>query len=163
MSVLHRHDHHVVDTPDGYVAESVESRSRFAMSPGQLLGGAVGLVTTVIGVLAVTRSGIDSTLNVPVTSVAGLHQSAMVGIGEIVLGLLLVAGAATAWDRALMGFVGGLMFIGGIVVAAASIKMLGDLGTDHATGWTMLVGGVIAMVGAMMPTFVRDTSVRRDL
>ena len=163
MRVLHRHEHQVVGTQDGYVAESVESRSRFAMSPGQLLGGGVGLVTTVIGVIAVTRGGIDTSLNVPVHMVAGLHQSAMVGVAEIILGLLLVAGAASAWDRALLGFVGGLMFVGGIIVAAASIRMLGDLGTDHATGWTMLIGGVIAMVGAMMPTFVHDTAVRRDL
>ena len=162
MSMLHSH-HDVTETPAGS-SEVRTTHSRIAMSPGQMFGGAVGVISTIIGMIAVIRSGIDGSLNVPVVHVVGLNQSAMVGIGEVVLGLLLVAGAASAWDRALMGFVGAVMFIGGIVVAAASIKFLGDLGTDHATGWTMIVGGVIAMAAAMMPTFVaRFRSARAPL
>ena len=162
MSVLHRQHRDIVDTRTGVATETSVTRTHLALSPGQIIGGLVGLVTTVIGVIAVTRAGIDGSLNTPVVRVAGLNQSAAVGIAEIVLGLLLIAGAGSAWDRALMGFVGGVMFIAGIVIAAASLKLLGDLGTDHTTGWTMLVGGVIAMIAAMMPTFVRD-SVRQDV
>lgn len=158
MTMMHR-DRDIVETPEGS-SEVRTTRSRISMSPGQLLGGAVGVISVIIGMIAIVRSGIDGSLNTPVVNVAGLHQSAVVGIAEVVLGLLLVAGAASVWNRALMGFTGGVMFIAGIVVAAASIKLLGDLGTDHATGWTMIVGGVIAMVAAMMPTFVRDSAVR---
>lgn len=160
MRVFH-HDE-VANTSNGAVNETRIRRSRLSFSPGQIVGGLVGVVTTLIGVIAVTRSGIDGTLNVPVVRVLGLNQSAMVGIAEVVLGLLLIAGAASAWDRALMGFIGGVMFIAGIIIAAASIKLLGDLGTDHTTGWTMLIGGVVAMVGAMMPTLVTDRAVRDE-
>ena len=111
---------------------------------------------TVFGVLAVTRAGIDSTLNVPVVHVAGFAQSAALGISEIIVGLALIAGAASVWNRALMGAVGGLMFIGGIVLAAASDRLLVDIGTDHRSGWLILAGGVVAMVGAALPVMVRS-------
>jgi hypothetical protein len=162
MSMLHRQNSEVTDSRTGRASATSVTRSHFALSPGQVIGGVIGVVTTVIGVIAVTRGGIDGSLNVPVVRVAGLGQSAMVGVAEIVLGLLLIAGAASAWNRSLMGFVGGVMFIAGIVIAAASLQLLSDLGTDHTTGWTMLIGGVIAMVAAMLPTFVRD-SVHQDL
>ena len=160
MRVFHQDE--VAKASNGTVNETRIRRSRLSFSPGQIVGGLVGVITTLIGVIAVTRSGVDGTLNVPVVRVLGLNQSAMVGIAEVVLGLLLVAGAASAWDRALMGFVGGVMFISGIVIAAASIRLLGDLGTDHTTGWTMLIGGTVAMAGALMPTLVTDTARREE-
>lgn len=154
MSSFERHDE-VVDTPSGGVAESTRT-SRFAMGPGQILGGITGVVVTVFGVLAMTRAGVDSTLNAPAVDVAGFAQSAALGIGEVLAGLVLIAGAVSVWNRALMGAVGGLMFIGGIVIAAASDQLLVDIGTDHRSGWLILVGGVVAMVSAASPVMVHS-------
>ena len=159
MSVYERHDE-VIDTPTGAQVESTKT-SRFAMGPGQILGGALGIVLTIFGVLAITRAGIDSTFNKPVVNVAGFAQSAAVGIAEVVLGLILIAGAASIWNRSLMGAVGGLMFIGGIVIAAASPKILADIGTTHRSGWLFLISGVIAMVAALLPVMVRTNHTRR--
>lgn len=56
------------------------------------------------------------------------------------------------------GFVGGLMFIAGIVLAASSAQMLNDIGADHRSGWLILVGGVIGMVATALPVMVRSSS-----
>jgi hypothetical protein len=153
--------HHPVDDPRVDALDTEVTTRRFAFSPGQITGGIVGVIETVIAVLAVTRSGIDNTLNTPVVNVVGLHQSAAVGLGELVLGLLLIAGAVTVWNREIMGIAGGLMFVGGLVVAAASPHLLANMGTDHRSGWWVMLGGVIAMISAALPVFERYGSRRR--
>ena len=153
MAMYQQHHDLISDRQASAAAATTERRTWWAFTPGQVVAGVVALVMLVIAVLAITRAGIDSTLNKPVVNVAGLNQSAAVGIGELVLGLLLLGAAASAWNRSLMGFTGALMFIAGLVTAAASPQLLADMGTDHRSGWWMLIGGVIAMVAAAMPVF----------
>ena len=143
----------VVDTPGGRMA-AVSRRRRF--SPGQIISGLLGVLLVVMGVIAVTRCGIDGSLNTPTTEIFGLIHSSWVGIAEIVAGLLLVIGAADESFRAVSGVVGVLLFIGGVVVAAASLKVLIDIGAEHATGWFALVVGAIAIVSSLLPTFSRS-------
>lgn len=159
MSVLQRH-HHADWTGHPETADERRSfrASSTAMSPGQIIGGIAGIVTTVIGAIAVVRGGIDSTLNEPLVGVAGLTLSAGVGIALVLLGLTLIAGAASAWDKALLGFGGGLLFLGGIFVMAASNDLRADIGAERSVGTFALIVGIIAMVAAMMPTFVRERS-----
>lgn len=162
MSVLQRQQQAEWSNPDGPAAPAQTTRVRAsssAMSPGQVIGGLAGVVTTIVGVVAVVRGGIDATLNAPLVEFAGLTLSAGVGIALVLCGLLLIAGAASAWDKALLGFGGGLLFLGGIFVMAASTQLLSDIGTTRSTGTFALVVGIVAMVSAMMPTFVRERTV----
>jgi hypothetical protein len=156
MAVYKQRD--VIDTPQ---RQSTAVSRRFTFSPGQILGGIVGLVLVLFGILAVTRTGIDSTLNVPVTDVFGLTQSALIGLIEVGAGLLLILGAASAEFRALTGVVGVLLFIGGLIVAAGTASLLRDLGTTKDTGWFALIMGAIAMLAAALPSFVRQERVTR--
>ena len=148
----------VVDTPQ---RRSTAVSRRFTFSPGQILGGIVGLILVLLGIIAVTRCGIDSTLNVPLTDVLGLTQSAAIGLIEVGAGLLLILGAANAEFRALTGVIGALLFIGGLVVAAGTASLLNDLGTSHDTGWFALIMGAIAMLAAALPTFIHRERVTR--
>jgi hypothetical protein len=150
----------VVDTPVGRTTAVARTR-RF--SPGQLLSGCVGLVLVVLGIIAVTRTGVDSTLNTPVTNVVGLTQSALVGFIELGAGLLLLIGSADAAFRGAAGFVGALLLVGGIVVAASTAKLLLDLGTSRSTGWFAVVLGAVAILGSLLPTVLRsDRTVASD-
>lgn len=146
----------VVETPG---RQTVATASRRRFSPGQIIGGLAGVVLAIIGALAVTRSGIDGTLNQPVKDVAGLSQSALVGLVELGAGLLLIVSAASIELRGLMGFVGALLIAAGIVTAASTTTMLSDLGTEKASGWLLVVVGVVSLVAAMMPSFVRSERV----
>ena len=143
-------------TPVGR-AESVSRTSRF--SPGQIISGVVGVVLVVFGIIAVTKTGIDSSLNTPATDIMGLTHSAYVGLAEILTGLLLILAAADSSMRPLTGVVGVLLFVGGIVVAAGTDEMLLRIGTERATGWFLMVMGAIAVLGSLMPSVVRS---RRD-
>jgi hypothetical protein len=154
MSVYERHDESI-DTPDGAVAKSTKA-SRWELGPGQIIAGITGLIFVGFGVLAITRAGIDSTLNEPTVNSGGFVQSAWVGIGEVLAGLLLLAGAANARNRSILGATGGAMFIAGLVIAAGSPQILVDIGTQHRSGWLLLIGGVIAMVAAILPVMVHS-------
>jgi hypothetical protein len=156
MAVYRERD--VIDTPQ---RQSTAVSRRVTVSPGQILSGIAGLVLVVFGIVAVTRNGIDSTLNVPVTDVFGLTQSAAVGLIEVGTGLLLILAATNAAFRALTGVVGVLLFIGGLIVAAGDASLLRDLGTTHDTGWFGLVMGGVAMLAAALPTFTRHDRVTR--
>jgi hypothetical protein len=151
MALYEHHD--VVDTPAGRTS-AVSRRRHF--SPGQIISGLLGVLLVVMGVIAVTRCGIDGSLNTPTTQIFGLIHSSWVGIVEIVAGLLLVIGAADESFRAVSGVVGVLLFLAGVVVAAASLKLLLNIGTEHATGWFALIVGAIAIASSLLPTFSRS-------
>lgn len=158
------HEQHVVESAGTTPVESTATTRSTTMGPGQILGGLAGVALTIVGVLAVVRSGIDASLTEPVVEVFGLQQSALVGATEILAGLLMVAGAASVLNRSLLGFIGGLVFVAGIVLAAASGSILEDLGTTRSTGTFLIVIGVIAMVSAMLPTVTRvDSRARTDV
>jgi hypothetical protein len=145
----------VVDT-DNVRSETRVASSRFVFSPGQILAGILGVVVAIIGIIAVSRGGIDGTLNVPMVSVAGTDQSAMLGLAEFAAGLLLVLGALSYAARWLIAFVGVVMIIGGVVLGAASAEILHDVGTSQGTGWAIMVGGIIAVVAASLGVIVRS-------
>jgi hypothetical protein len=151
----------VVDTPGGHT-DTVTRAHRF--SPGQVLGGAVGIVLVIFGIIAVTRTGIDSSLNSPPTQIMGLTQSALIGLIELGAGLLLVLSAADIAFRGLMGGIGALLVVGGVIVAAGTNEMLLKLGTLHSTGWFAVVLGAVAIVASAMPSFLHtDRTVRSDV
>src|ERR1700712_3163843 len=74
-----------------------------AVDPGRILGGLIGLILAVVGVVGIAKCGIDGSLDNPVANVLGMDQSAIVGLVEFALGLLMVLGAASSSTRSFMG------------------------------------------------------------
>lgn len=125
--------------------------------------GLIGITLTVVGVLAVVRAGIDDTWNAPQANVIGLHQSALVGAGEILLGLLLIAGSASVLNRSILGFTGALVFVAGVALEAVSVSILDELGTARSSGAFLIAVGIVAIISAMLPTVTqRSTTARLD-
>ena len=155
------HTHHdVVDTPGGQTTAVARTRH---FSPGQLLSGAVGLVLVVFGIMAVVRTGVDSSLNTPGTDIMGLAHSTWIGFAELGAGLLLLVGSADVTMRGVAGAIGALLVIAGVVVAAGTSQLLRDIGTERATGWFLAVMGGIALLGSMIPSLSRtDRAVATD-
>jgi len=152
MSVVEHHD--VVETGDTRTDTRVAS-SRLVVSPGQVIAGVLGLIVAVIGVIAVARGGIDSSMNVPMVRTAGLDQSAMLGAAELGIGLLLILGALSYAARPLIITVGVVMVLGGVLIGAANTTILRDIGTVHGTGWVIMVGGIIAIVAGSLGRMIR--------
>ena len=154
MSVVEHHD--VVETPDARTETKV-STSRLVVSPGQVVAGVLGLVIAVIGIMAVSRGGIDGSLNKPMVQTAGLDQSAMLGAAELGLGLLLILGAMSHAARGLIVGIGVIMVLGGVFLGAAGTTILRDVGTVHGTGWAIMVAGIIAIVAGSLGRMIRTS------
>lgn len=152
MSVVQHHD--VAESGD-VRTDTKTATSRLVVSPGQVIAGALGLVIAVIGVMSVSRGGIDGSLNVPMVRVAGIDQSAMLGAIELGLGLLLILGALNSAARGLIVGVGVVMVLGGVLLGAAGQTILDDVGTVHGTGWVIMVAGIIAIVAGSLGRMVR--------
>jgi hypothetical protein len=152
MSVVEHHD--VVETGDARTETKVAT-TRLVVSPGQVLAGVLGLVIAVIGVMTVSRGGIDSSLNEPIVRAAAFDQSALLGSIELGLGLLLILGALSYAARGLIIGVGVVMVLGGVFLGAAGSTILRNVGTVHGTGWAIMVGGITAMVAGSLGRIIR--------
>ena len=145
----------VVDEPA--VAEDEVAARRTAVerppwSPAQLIALAIGIISTVIGVIALTKTGIHSNAMDVVRSNGPLWQhTAWLAIGEIVFGLLMVgAGVIPGAARGLMTFLGILAVAFGIAVLVDKT----DLRAEDATGWGFIIaGGVSLLAAAISPVF----------
>ena len=152
MSVVEHHD--VVETGDTRTDTKVAA-SRLVVSPGQVIAGVLGLVIATIGIITLSRGGIDSSLNEPMVRTAGLDQSAMLGAAELGVGLLLILGALSYAARALIVGVGVVMVLGGVVIGAGGTTILRDVGTVQGTGWVIMIGGIIAIVAGSLGRMIR--------
>jgi len=152
MSVVEHRD--TYESPDAR-SETTVASTRVAIGPGQIIAGALGLALAIIGAITAARGDIDSSLNVPIVRTAWFDQSAMVGLVELGVGLLLILGAMSYAARWLVVTVGVLMIAGGVIVGAAGPKLLNDLGTVNGTGWAMVGAGIVAVVAGCMGRVVR--------
>jgi hypothetical protein len=152
MSVVEHRD--TYESPDVRTDTTIAS-TRIAIGPGQVIAGTLGLAIAVIGAITAARGTIDSSLNVPMVRTAGFDQSAMLGLIELGLGLVLILGAMSYAARGLVVAVGVLMVAGGVVIGAAGPTLLRDLGTVHGTGWALAVAGIVAVAAGSMGRIVR--------
>jgi putative copper export protein len=166
---------HVVDTPQEVVTtdevvaptqvvaqpQVVESRrvvrrswARFSVS--QIVHGACALFLLILGGVTVGRAGFGDGIGTHTVEVLGITTTAMIGLVELFLGLLLLCAALAPEGRGFGGFIGVLLFVGGIIVAAGSDNMLNDLHTEGALGWIGIIVGAVSMLAAVLPTFLVD-------
>jgi hypothetical protein len=142
---------------DRAVAEDRVATRRTAVerppwSPAQLVALAIGIISTVIGVIALTKTGIHSNAMDVVRSNGPLWQhTAWLAIGEIVFGLLMIgAGVVPGGARGLMTFLGILALAFGIAVLVAK----DDLRAEDITGWAFIIAGGVSLIAASIsPVF----------
>lgn len=142
---------------EGAVAEDRVAARRTAVerppwSPAQLVALGIGIISTVIGAIALTNTGVHPHVMDVVRSDGPLWQhTAWLAIGEIVFGLLMIgAGVVPGGARGLMTFLGILAVAFGIAVLVAN----NDLRAEDATGWAFIVaGGLSLLAAAISPVF----------
>ena len=149
----------VVD--DEPVAEDELAARRTAVerppwSPAQLVALIIGIISTVIGVIALTNTGIHQhAMDVVRTDGPLWQHTAWLAIGEIVFGLLMIgAGVVPGGARGMMTFLGILALAFGIAVLVAP----SDLRAQDSTGWAFIIaGGVSLLAASISPVFFAGT------
>ena len=122
---------------------------------GSVLATAAGVALTVIGILALVRTGIDSSWYEPVEQIASVDHTAMLGAIEVGVGVLLIlAGLAGArMFAALVALVAG--------IAAAIVAIEPSLVDDQLAlerGWAT----ALAVAGLVLALLLIMTRERRE-
>jgi len=129
---------------------------RRVISPAQVVAGIIGLVLVVIGGVALARVGLSSWTD-ETTTVLAFDHTALMGLIDIVAGLLFLAAAASSGVR---GALIGLSLIAvafGAIVAIEPDAFDSALGGGRELGVLYIVIGVVGMLAALaFPTTVVD-------
>jgi hypothetical protein len=133
----------------------VITRRRF--DPAAVVTVVAGIVLAVIGAVAVARAGLTGPIDEPVVDVAGASHTALLGLIELGMGLVLVWAGLTT-DRAVILFCS--ILFGAAALVAAIEPNIGDgaLAIERSWAVVLVVGfGVIAAVAALAASIYRST------
>ena len=139
------------------VVRTTSSR-KFAVD--SMIAALVGTFLLVIGMLAMLRAGLGGTLRLPVVEVLGFTHTAVLGIAETAIGLmLLIAGASQSRSGAL--FLGVVLAIAGFIGAVQIDSFKKYWALEKSFAWLVAIAGLAVALAALL---VPRTAVRtRDL
>lgn len=143
-------EQHVVEPVPVVETQRVVRTGWARYSGSQLVHGLCGLFLVILGAVTVGRAGFDDIPNLTV-NVLGIQATALIGLIELFAGLMLLCAALAPEARGFGGFMGILLLVAGIIVAAGSSSMLADMHTESGLGWIGIIVGVAAILGAVLP------------
>ncbi len=120
---------------------------RFA--PDAVIAALVGLVLTVIGLIAITRAGIDDPIEQPVVEVLGFTHTTWLGAIEVAIGLgLLLSGAARSRGGAIL--FGSILGVGAFVGAVQQDSFDESLALESSFAWLLVIAGAVVVLAALL-------------
>jgi hypothetical protein len=125
--------------------------------PAAVLAVVLAIALGVIGAVALARAGLESPIDEPVVQVAGFTHTAVLGLIEIGMALIMLW-AGLSRDRGAILFVS-ILFGAASLVAAIEPSVGGDA-LSIEQGWAILLViafGLVALVAAIAPTVWRRT------
>lgn len=151
------HEHVVQEQVVVPVSRSRRVVSASTFSPAAVLATIVAIALGVVGAVAVARAGLDGPLDDPVVEVAGLSHTALLGLIELGMGVVLLL-AGLSRDRGAILFVS-ILFGAASLVAAIEPSVGGDaLAIERSWAVTLAIAfAVVALVAAVMPSVWRST------
>jgi hypothetical protein len=145
----------VQPVPD--VAASTRTVASRRYDPASALAVVVAIALGVVGAVAVARAGLDGPLDEPVVEVAGFAHTALLGLIELGVAVILLA-VGLSRDRGALLFTS-ILFGAAALVAAIEPSVGGDA-LAIETSWAVLlviVFGVVAVAAAVVPAMWRTT------
>lgn len=122
-------------------------------------GGVVGVVLLVIGLVTLARTGLPTeSFTEPTTNVGPFSRTPLMGIVEVLLGVLVVAASATA-DKSSLAAIGLIALVFGIVWLIEPGAFGELLGVGRETAVLYVVLGVVALAAGSIgggPAVVRE-------
>jgi len=142
--------HHVQTVDDD--GDVLVTRRSMYVTPAQVVSVIGGLVLIAFGIFAVARTGLSGPLSTPQAQVLGLQHTAAIGLIEIAVGAVLVLCGLSPALRGLSALIGVGLVVIGIIILAGSAHFLARLHTDAALGWVgIIVGGVVLLAALIVP------------
>ena len=133
--------------------KSVRRSYQTQFAPDSIVAGVVGLGLVVVGLIAVLRAGLSSPIDEPIVQILGFNHTALLGLIEIGIGLLLLASAAMS-SRSGEIFYGVVLGIAGFVGAVQSDSFRESLALEPAMGWIAgALGLLIVATALLVPRF----------
>ena len=154
--------HQLRSTAAAVGSETVLTSRTAGFTPGAIVAGVVAIGLLLVGGITVARAGLDGSLDQPVVEVAGYTATALLGLIELVFGLLLLIAALSRVDGAILflGIAGGVMAL--VAVFQPSVGN-GSLAIERgfAVVAAIVMGAVV--VAALLPTVRRRSVVRHTV
>ena len=110
----------------------------------------IGAGLALVGILAMTRTGVNSSWFNPVDSVLDASHTQLLGAIEAAAGVLLVL-AALGRSRILATLIGLAMAVGGAYAAIETAEVARELAIEDWWAWTMAGVGVLVVLLAVVP------------
>ena len=130
-------------------ASTIRSTSTRSFAPDAVVASIAGLALTIVGLLAITRGGLDGPIEQPVVQVVGFSHTTLLGMIETVLGIcLLISGASRSRSAAL--FFGVVIGIGAFVGAVQTSSFVEPLALERNYCWLLLIGAVVVVLTALL-------------
>jgi len=135
-------------------------------SPAQIIGLAIGIGFTVLGIAAVARTGFNTDhIYRPHYVVWHLPHSPLLAVSEIGFGVLMIlASVVPGGLRSLMALLGAISLAFGIVILvdAAPDNLNNWFAVTHRSGWLFtIVGAVTVLMALVSPVFFTGTRTTR--
>jgi len=132
------------------------SQRRFAVD--SVIVGVVGLALTVIGLLAITRAGVDGPMDEPVVKVLGFTHTATLGMIETAMGVVLLICAASM-SRSASIFFGLVLGIGALIGALQTESFDRSLALESGFAWMMVIAAIVVVLASfLVPRVVTRTT-----
>lgn len=129
---------------------------RRVMSPARIVAGILGVILLVMGGVALARTGLSS-LTGETATVLGFEHTALMGLIDIVAGLLFLVAAAAVAVRGQLTGISLLTAAFGAVMMIEPGAMSDALGGGSDLGLLYVVVGLLGLLAAMMsPTRVTE-------
>lgn len=138
----------VIVTPSGRAP-------RWSGTPARVVGLVAGILFLVLGIVALARAGlagIGTDLTDPHVVVGAWHLSPLHAILQVVLGLMLLAGASSPVDVGSLVVLGGVSLVAGLVLLIETGAFHGWLGVHRPAAWLYLGAGVVTLVAGFAGT-----------
>lgn len=139
-------------------AQRVRTDRVMGFAADSVVTGLVGLALLLLGLVVVTRAGIDSPLRDPVVEVLGFSHTALLGFVEAGFGLLLLLSAA-ARSRGGEVLFGSLLGVGGFVAAVQADSFRSAFAVESGFAWLVVIAAVVVVLAALaLPRYASSTT-----
>lgn len=148
MAVLHRRPTQVVEDRDVAV---VEDRPLVTGIIGQALTLVAAAGLLLAGLITFLHTGVPDALDAPIVSSFGFTHTPLLGGLELLAGIVLLVVGLSERDRPVAAGVGIALIVAGLLVRFSYSSMPAELALERSYGGFLLVIGILATVGGLLP------------